>query len=125
MGAAAGPGALKAMGFEFKSQTGDAGDMGFNVAGAIFAARSGNADQVGKVNAIVNAGLGQVQHLEKAFVPDAQTQTFIKNTNPLRHAGHDGLQVSVFAFGFSSVRWRCVQGEKVSGGQITERQIIA
>ena len=106
MGAPAGAGAFEAMRFKLQRQGGDALNVCFDVARAVFAACRRNADQVGKRDTVVHRFGRQVQDVEKPLIPDAQAQSFIENTDPLRHVRHDRLEVGVLALGFGSNRPR-------------------
>ena len=67
--------------------------MLFRVARAVLPALSGYADQFGKADAFNHHLLWQAQYVDEALIPDAQTKVFVKNTDPLRQARNNGLQI--------------------------------
>ena len=98
-------GALEAVRLELAGQAGDALDMRFDVARAIFAAGGGDADQVRERHAFIDGRVRQAKNVDEALVPDAQTQAFVKHADTLRHARDDRLQISQLALNIAG-RWR-------------------
>jgi hypothetical protein len=43
----------------------------------------------------------QIKDIDKTLIPHTQLQFFVKHTDPLRHAGHNGTQIGEATLRFS------------------------